>query len=153
MVTINWCLKQKNGIELVKPNDNLAKEYISSSQETFISLKNSNEDSNMWKATKKYYAEYLAVYSLMMKLGIKCEIHDCTIELTKILKDLFPKNTYDILCKDKQLRIDNQYYLKNIEVEINYNMLLEFILQIKETINTITPKEIEKIIILLKNIL
>lgn len=143
MVTINWCLKQNKGIELIRPNDNLAKEYLSSSEETLISLKNSNETSNMWKATKKYYVEYLAVYALMMKIGIKCEIHDCTIELTKILKDIFPKNTYTILSADKQLRIDNQYYLKNFQVEINYDKLFEFILEVKETINRLTPKDIE----------
>lgn len=145
MVTINWCLKQSRGIELVKPNDNLAKEYLSSSEETLFSLKNSNETSNMWKATKKYYAEYLAVYALMMKLGIKCEIHDCTIEITKSLKDIFPKNTYAILFEDKKLRTDNQYYLKNIVVEIDYEELFNFILEIKNTINSISPKEIQNI--------
>ncbi|MDD3174911.1 MAG: hypothetical protein PHU51_00350 [Candidatus Nanoarchaeia archaeon] len=145
MVTINWCLKQSRGIELVKPNDNLAKEYLSSSEETLFSLKNSNETSNMWKATKKYYAEYLAVYALMMKLGIKCEIHDCTIEITKLLKDIFPKNTYSILFEDKKLRTDNQYYLKNIVVEIDYEELFNFILEIKNTINSISPKEIQNL--------
>ncbi len=36
MVTykIFWCLKQKNGMELVEPNDNLAKAYFSESEET-----------------------------------------------------------------------------------------------------------------------
>jgi len=145
MVTINWCLKQSRGIELVKPNDNLAKEYLSSSEETLFSLKNSNETSNMWKATKKYYAEYLAVYALMMKLGIKCEIHDCTIEITKLLKDIFPKNTYSILFEDKKLRTDNPYYLKNIVVEIDYEELFNFILEIKNTINSISPKEIQNL--------
>jgi hypothetical protein len=145
MVTINWCLKQSRGIELVKPNDNLAKDYLYSSEETLFSLKNSNETSNMWKATKKYYAEYLAVYALMMKLGIKCEIHDCTIEITKLLKDIFPKNTYSILFEDKKLRTDNQYYLKNIVVEIDYEELFNFILEIKNTINSISPKEIQNI--------
>lgn len=32
--------------------------------------------SNMWISTTKYYCEYFAVYSLLMKLGIKSEIHD-----------------------------------------------------------------------------
>ncbi|MFP4403505.1 MAG: hypothetical protein ACLFPJ_04090 [Candidatus Woesearchaeota archaeon] len=147
MVDINWCLKQNKGIKLITPNDNLAGEYIKNAKETLFSLKNNLEDSNMWKATKKYYALYFAVYSLMMKIGIKCEIHECTIELTKYLENfnIFPKDTYKLLIDNKQLRIDNQYCLKNIKVKINYDDLFNFILSIEEKINTINIKEINKI--------
>ena len=147
MANLNWCCKQKDGIKLVEPNENLAKEYLKSAEETLLSLKNSSEDSNMWKATKKYYAEYLAVYALLMKIGIKCEIHDCTIELIKFLEnlDLFPKNTYQKLVRDKNLRIDNQYYLKNIAVSIDYTKLFDFILNLKEKVNSINFKDIERI--------
>ncbi len=151
MANIAWCLEQKKGIKLVEPNNDLAKEYIKSAEETLFSLKNSAEDSNMWKATKKYYAQYLAVYALMMKIGIKSEIHECTIELTKHLEELFPKNTFDKLMKDKQLRIDNQYYLKNKEVTTNYNELFTFVLSIKEKINSISTPEIKKIREKIKN--
>lgn len=147
MVEIGWCLKQKSGIKLIEPNDNLAKEYLKSAQETLLSLKNNLEDSNMWKATKKYYAQYLAVYSLLMKIGVKCEIHDCTIELVKYLEEwgLFSDLTYNTLVESKKLRIDNQYYLKNIDVVIDYDELFLFILSIKDTINSITDMEIQRI--------
>ena len=42
--------------------------------------------SNMWLATQKYYTEYLAAYSLLMKIGIKSEIHSCTIEIIRLLE-------------------------------------------------------------------
>lgn len=147
MVNLSWCYKQKDGIKLIESNENLAKEYLKSAEETLLSLKISNEDSNMWKATKKYYAEYLAVYALLMKIGVKCEIHDCTIELIKFLEEfnLFPKEAYKLLSLDKKLRIDNQYYLKNIKVQINYNSLLEFILNIKKRINSISIEEVKSI--------
>lgn len=76
MVDLNWCCNQNSGIKLTSPNDNLANEYIKSAEETLASLSASKEDSNMWIATKKYYAEYFAIYALFMKIGIKCEIHD-----------------------------------------------------------------------------
>jgi uncharacterized protein (UPF0332 family) len=147
MVNVSWCKKQKKGIKLIEPNNNLAKEYIKNAEETLISLKNTSEDSNMWRATKKYYAQYLAIYALMMKIGIKSEIHECTIELAKHLEELeiIPKNTYEKLTKDKKLRIDNQYYLKNINVKINYEELQTFVLTIKEKINTINIQEIKQI--------
>ena len=146
MVTINWCEKQKQGIVLIQPNDNLASEYIKSAQETVDSLTNS-ENSNMWRATKKYYAQYFAVYAICMKIGVKCEIHDCTIELIKYLDEfkIFPENSYTRLKRDKQLRIDNQYYLKNIPVQIKHDELLEFVLFCKDKINSLQIQLIDKI--------
>lgn len=32
-----------------------------------------------------YYAKYFAVYALFCKIGLKCEIHDCTISLFRYL--------------------------------------------------------------------
>ena len=33
MVSIKWCLKTKNGIELVAPSDNLADAYVKKAEE------------------------------------------------------------------------------------------------------------------------
>jgi len=76
---LKWCFEQKRGIKLIKPNENLAKEYIRSAEETLLILKDIEGKSNMWLATTRYYCEYFIVYALLMKLGIKSEIHDCTI--------------------------------------------------------------------------
>ncbi|MCK4670241.1 MAG: hypothetical protein KAT43_03480 [Nanoarchaeota archaeon] len=140
MVALNWCKKQKKGIKLTEPNENLCKEYIINAEETLSILQDLKGKSNMWLATTKYYCEYFTVYALLMRLGIKSEIHDCTIELCKLLEkeDLLPKNTHIKLEKDKQLRIDNQYYLKNIEVKLNFSELTEFVLQVKKSINSLT---------------
>lgn len=141
---IRWCCKQKKGIRMMQPNGNLAKEYIQSSEETFMVLQAIKGQSNMWLATTKYYCEYLAAYALLMKLGVKCEIRDCTIELCKLLeKDgITPEGFTKILDYDKDLRIDNQYYLKNRKVDINTNELRDIILAIKDKINSITLDEI-----------
>ncbi len=74
MADLNWCKKQKKGIKLIKPNENLAKEYLESAEETLIVLKEIVNKSNMWLATTKYYFEYFTVYALLMKIGIKSEI-------------------------------------------------------------------------------
>jgi uncharacterized protein (UPF0332 family) len=38
-----------------------------------------------WTATTAYYARYFALYALFMKIGVKSEIHDCTINVAKLL--------------------------------------------------------------------
>lgn len=88
MKKINWCKKQKGGIQIQEPNDNLSKEYFENAEESLKVLRSIKETkSNMWLATTKYYIEYFAVYSVLMKLGIKCEIHDCTISLLEFLEE------------------------------------------------------------------
>src|SRR3989344_5439031 len=117
MKKISWCKKQSNGIKIQEPNDNLSDEYYRTAEESMKVLQKIKEtQSNMWMATTKYYIEYFAFYSILMKLGIKCEIHDCSIALANLLEkeNIIEKGTAKILEDDKELRIDNQYYLKNL---------------------------------------
>lgn len=147
MVDLTWCKKQEKGIKLIGPNDNLCREYLSSAEETLSILKDLEGKSNMWLATTKYYFEYFSVYSLLMKIGIKSEIHDCTLAVCKILEDekILPDGTYEMLEKDKQLRIDNQYYLKNKKVLVDYSKLTDFYLTIKSRINSLTLEKIKSL--------
>ena len=142
---LNWCCKQKSGLKLEEPNDNIAKDYLQSAEETLSILQDIKGKSNMWLATTKYYCEYFSIYALIRKIGIKCEIHDCTIEIAKLLEelDIIPKGYSRRLEEDKELRIENQYYLKNLNVEVNVRELTEFILEIKNKVSSITLEEIK----------
>ncbi|MBI5393614.1 hypothetical protein HZA96_07145 [Candidatus Woesearchaeota archaeon] len=145
-MSLNWCKKQ--GMKLIEPNDNLAEEYFKNSEET-LRITNLIKDSgsNMWLATQKYYTEYLAAYSLLMKIGIKSEIHSCTIEVIELLEKekIIDFNFSRILNEDKQLKIDNQYYLKNIPVKFDHKQLSEIVLKVKQILDTITDEQIKKI--------
>ncbi|HIH32097.1 TPA: hypothetical protein HA235_05305 [Candidatus Woesearchaeota archaeon] len=140
---IIWCINQ--GMKLLVPDDDLAEEYYKSSEETLMVgnlIKNSG--SNMWLATQKYYAEYLAAYSLLMKIGIKSEIHSCTIEVIRIMEELgiIKFKFSDILEQDKGLRTDNQYYLKNIPINFDSKLLAKLLLDVRSILNTINQDQI-----------
>jgi len=143
---LKWCFGKKE-VKLIEPNENLAREYLKSAEETLLVLKDIEGKSNMWLATTKYYCEYFAIYALLMCLGIKSEIHDCTIEILKFLEkeNVIERGTAKMLEYDKELRIDNQYYLKNRKVIVNYNNLRDLILKMKEIINTISNEKIDEI--------
>ena len=148
MKKINWCKKQKTGIRIQEPNDNVSQEYYKNAEESVKVLRTIKETkSNMWLATTKYYIEYFAVYSVLMKIGIKCEIHDCTIALIKFLEDqdVVKKGTSKILEDDKELRIENQYYLKNKTVNINFEKLSSFMLSIKDSLEKLRPDKIREL--------
>jgi len=145
-MSIDWCKKQ--GMKLIAPNDNLAEEYYKNAEET-LRVTNLIKDSgsNMWLATQKYYTEYLASYAMLMKIGIKTEIHSCTIEIIKLLEqeNVITFNLSKTLENDKELRIDNQYYLKNLPVDFNYEKLGELLLKIREILDHLTQEQISHI--------
>ncbi len=154
MSQISWCKNQKNGIKLIEPNDNLSEEYLRNAEESMKVLKSIYPvQSNMWLATTKYYIEYFSVYAVLMKIGIKCEIHDCTLALVKLFeeKNIFKKGTYKTLDDDKELRIDNQYYLKNKKVFIDFEKLSDFIVDARRIITELTADKIQEIRTVIKN--
>jgi uncharacterized protein (UPF0332 family) len=64
----------------------------------------------LWDVIMGYYACYHALYAIVQKAGIKCEIHDCTIELMTLIEE-FNVNDYHFLRSLKKRRTDTQYYL------------------------------------------
>ena len=130
---------------MIQPNDNLSREYYENAEESIGVLRSIKETkSNMWLATTKYYIEYFSVYSVLMKIGIRCEIHDCTIALMEFLEneDIIKHGISKTLDKDKELRIENQYYLKNNPVEIDFEKLSEFMLSVKQTLSKLNSSKI-----------
>jgi len=145
-MSLNWCKKQ--GMKLIEPNDNLSEEYYTNAEETLrVTNLIKNSGSNMWLATQKYYAGYLAAYSLLMKIGIKSEIHSCTIEIIRLLEkeNIISFNFSKILEDDKELRIDNQYYLKNKPVDFNPNVVSGQLLKIRRLLDNLTKEQIRHI--------
>ena len=86
-----------------------------------------------------------------MKIGVKSEIHDCTINIAQLLanhKILNQKLVNDIE-EAKQTRIDTQYY---VTTETNQKQIKQtaenarkFVLSIEQTIENITPNQIDTI--------
>ena len=147
LVELSWCKKKPNGIKLITPNNNLSEEYINTAKETLETLKGIKNNSKVWLATTKYYTEYFAAYSLLMKIGIKSEIHECTIKICELLEaeKILPKGYAKTLEEDKKLRIDNQYYLKNRSVKISYTEILDYVLTIQDIKEKLSIEQIESI--------
>jgi hypothetical protein len=69
---IFWCLKQKRGIKLEKPNNNLYNVYINKAKSSLNMLSSAiQKDEIDWIATTAYYARYFSFYALLQKCGIK----------------------------------------------------------------------------------
>lgn len=79
---LKWCARQKKGARLVSESENLQKAYMKKSRTALQSMDvNAKAGLDEWTVSASYYAKYFAIYALLSRLGIKCEIHDCTIAL------------------------------------------------------------------------
>src|SRR3990167_6240909 len=109
---ILWCLKQKKGIKLEEPNNDLCLVYVNKAKSALNMLSSAIEKNEMdWIVTTAYYARYFAFYAILQRCGIKCEIHDCTISLMKLLfveDNRIEEKYHAELQSAKSLRVDIQ---------------------------------------------
>ncbi len=143
-----WCFRQKRGIHIVEPTPNLTRAYLkkaTSALNTMTATMQINETE--WTATAAYYARYFALYALLMKIGAKSEIHDCTINIAQLLANhnILRQKLVDDIDEAKQTRIDAQYYVANqttkTQIRKNAEAARKFVLQIEQTIENITPEQ------------
>lgn len=150
MVNITWCCNQKDGIKLVESNDNLARAY-SQMAEDAIGTMNREKDKNLtFGISACYYSMYYSLYSIMMKIGIKCEIHSCSLEFMKqFLLEYYSQEDLKLIKKSFDLRGMAQYYpskiIKKDESDFIISQASIFLNKSKEILSKINQKDIEKI--------
>lgn len=138
---ILWCAKQKKGIKIVEPNNNLCDAYLKKAGNSLKAMK-LNMDAGLfdWAVDAAYYARYHAIYALLQKCGIDSEIHDCSIALIKFLfKGKLTEDLINELQNAKKDRVSLVYYTNQLidEKEIRKNVALapNFVLAIEKIIS------------------
>ena len=149
MVSIRWCLNQKDGLEIIEPNKVMADSYIKMAEES-ISVLKGVEASKIWTATATYYIFYYSLYSLMLHIGVKCEIHSCSIEfMKKHLGNFYNKKDIEMVEKAFSARIDLQYYanrpVESKTIEETKVYCKTFFIKTKDILAKITEEQIKSI--------
>jgi uncharacterized protein (UPF0332 family) len=144
-----WCSRQNRGVRLVKPSENLVKAYRDKYKNALKSMEvNANAAIIDWAISASYYARYFAVYSLLAKIGVKCEIHDCTIALFEYLfrSDMQPAVLRQ-LRESKENRIDAQYYpyLPTVDFQVMLKDTRQFVLEIEMILDQLNAARIAQL--------
>lgn len=154
---IKWCSKQKKGIKLVRESENLQKAYLRKSRTALQSMEvNAKAGLDEWTISASYYAKYFVIYALLSRVGIKCEIHDCTIALFSYL---FGSDISQDLLQDlrqaKEDRVDAQYYDAMVKLDSSSTMdkTKDFVIKIEEIIDSLNSQKIADIRKKLKTVL
>jgi uncharacterized protein (UPF0332 family) len=148
MDKIKWCAGKKEGLRLIEPNSDLANAYIKKAEEALESMRvNIIKD---WKISTAYYTIYFSLYSVLMKLGVKCEIHSCTIEFAKrFLTDFFEENELEFTEDSLKARVDSQYYIDRTVPDEQYNKMIqkapEFLVKCKSVLIKLNEKKVNEI--------
>ena len=155
MDKIKWCAGKKEGLSLVEPNSNLANAYIKKAEEALESMRvNIIKD---WKISTAYYTVYFSLYAVLMKLGVKSEIHSCTIEFAKrFLKEYFEEKELDFIEDSLKARVDSQYYINRTVPDEQYNKMIQkapkFLVKCKSILIKLNEKKVNEIRDKFKNI-
>ena len=124
MDKIQWCLSKKEGLSFIEPNQNLANGYFLKSEQALESLRvNTVKD---WKIATAYYTMYFSLYSVLMRIGIKCEIHSCTLAFAReFLGESFNAEEIGFLENSLQARSDSQYYTDREVADAQYKAMIK----------------------------
>ena len=147
MNKIKWCFSLKNGLKIVEPNEEIALSYLGEAEKTLSKIKNLiEEDDFVWASVRIYYCAYYSLYSLLQRIGVKSENHDCSIWLVKRLLD---KDFIEDIISFKEDRINSQYYLKTGQKEKLfgfYSKVKNFYLDFREIVENLTDEDIKNYI-------
>lgn len=143
---LKWCTRQKKGIKIIKGSINLQQAYIKKSEESLKSMEvNAKAGIGEWVISTSYYAKYFAVYALLSRIGVKCEIHDCTVSVFEYLfSGEIPEQSLQDLQQAKNDRIETQYYTSTIQID-QEKLIADtknFVLQIQEIIDKLNKPRI-----------
>ena len=150
MVSLKWCCNKKEGIKLIEANENLAKGYVEMA-EAAIGTMNREKNLNMQFAISAcYYSMYYSLYAVLMKIGVKCEIHACTLEfMKKLLTGFYSKEDFRIISRAFDVRNTSQYYVDRIiareDIDFIINNAPYFLSKSKEILSKINEKDINMI--------
>ena len=148
MDKIKWCAGKKEGLSLIEPNSDLAEAYVKKAEEALESMRiNVIKD---WKISTAYYTIYFSLYSILTRIGVKCEIHSCTIEFAKrFLREYLAEEDLDFTEDSLKARIDSQYYVDRAVSDEQYNKMVknspEFLVKCKSISNKLNEKKVNDI--------
>lgn len=150
MISLKWCYKQKDGIKLIDPNDNLANSYLKMAEDSLGTMNRERKYNLRFAISACYYSMYYSLYAICMKIGIKCEIHNCTIEFMKqMLSEFYSQGDIKIIKKAFDARIIAQYYVDKLVAKEDIDYIFKnaplFITKSKEILGGINEKDIKEI--------
>jgi len=150
MVSLKWCCKQKEGLKFIEPNDNLAEGYLKMAEGSLGTMNREKNYNLRFAISACYYSMYYSLYAILMRLGIKCEIHSCTLKfMSSFLVEFYSNEDIKTIKKAFNARNIAQYYIDKVIIKEDSDFILSqaplFFNKSKEILSKINEKNIKEI--------
>ena len=150
MVNLNWCYKQKDGIKLIEPNNNLTEGYLKMAEDALGTMNREKNFSLRFSVSACYYSMYYSLYAVLMKIGIKCEIHSCTLKfMEEFLSEFYSKDDIKLINKAFECRNTIQYYVDRVIQKSDSDLIILkapfFNIKSKEILGKLNENQIKDI--------
>lgn len=140
----------KKWARIIDPNDNLSYAYLQKARHDLVVLRSISSEDTEWKATVAYYARYHVLTALLLRVGVECKNHNCSL---MIAESLFSNVISSDLLKEvkeaKRQRIDLQYYTDRViekeEFEQNIKNVDGFVGKLQQIIESLIREDIDRI--------
>lgn len=150
MEGLAWCRKQKKGIKLAEPNPGISKGYLKMAQDSIGTMNRERDKNLVFSVSAGYYCIYYSIYSLLQKIGVKCEIHSCSIIFAKkFLDKLYSEADFKLVDIAFSLRNNFQYYVgRNFnkkDLKFMFDNVYKFYVKSREMCAKLDEAEIKEI--------
>ena len=147
---MKWCCNQAKGIKLIEPNLNISQSYIQLAESSIGTMNRERKMNIVFSISAGYYSMYYSLYAILTAIGIKCEIHQCTLKfMEEFLSDFYNKEDINAIYDAFKLRNTAQYYVDKILDEKDINKMIknapEFVAKSKNILSSINEKMIKDI--------
>jgi uncharacterized protein (UPF0332 family) len=135
---------------LIRPNQKLAVTFMNKARNDLVVLRSIPDSDMEWRATTLYYARYHMLTALLMRIGIDCKDHNCSILIAEsAFLGMMKKELFDEIKTAKKHRINLQYYTDRAvdkkEFEKNLGNVDRFVEQTTILLQSLTREKAEEI--------
>jgi uncharacterized protein (UPF0332 family) len=148
MEKIKWCIKK--GMKIIEPNEEIGKGYLQMGKDALGTMKRERGKNTISSISAGYYSMYYSLYAIMQKIGVKCEIHSCSIEfMKKFLENFYSQKDIELIETAFAVRNLLQYYVgKNVnkdELKIVWSNAYDFFVVSRDIFAKINEGDIKEI--------
>lgn len=148
MDKLKWCFNK--GVKLVESNNKIGSSYLKMAEDSFGTMGREKDKNLVFSVSAGYYVCYYSLYAILQKIGIKSEIHSCSIEIMKkFLLDFYSEKDIELIEIAFDTRNTLQYYVDRNVNKKDVNLLFEkaysFFVKSRDIFTKLNEKDIEEI--------
>ncbi len=148
MEGIDFCFER--WARVVDPNENLADAFVKKAKNDLVVLRSIPVTDREWRAATAYYARYHMITAILLKIGVDCKDHNCSIRIAEcLLSGMLPEIFFVEIKEAKSQRISLQYYTTRAIDETkfgqNLNGVGDFVDDAARFLDSLTRERVEAI--------